>query len=491
MTNYLEKFLMRDISKLYQNADDYNVIIYVGEEHNVSIFKAHSVILRARSSYFHAALSSKWAKKDDHGECYILRKPNISPEVFQILLSYIYTGGIPLEDDTIKSNYLNLMIAADELALGELIDHIQDHIVAHEVNWIRDNLVQIIQISSKHEACHKLQLICQEILDNDPSAIFQARDFVMLEEQALIDMLKRDDLEGKEITIWEHVIRWGLAQKPLGSEDLSEWTEEDFTVLQHTLKNCIPHIRFFHISGSDYWDKITPYKKLLSKQLKHELKTYYITGRLPTKNVIPPQRMGAITNNKSVLICWKHFCQIASWIDEKTTRYKPHEIPYTFDLLLRGSRDGLNDLNEFHQKCDNVGPTIVVIQVADLSGKIVGGYNPISWKSESGWGETNSSFIFSMENGKTLDNCMISRVTSPERAIWNAPRNPCFSHDLQWFKGKFKQSSYEKKIYDSEEFTMIDIEIYRIVKKNEIDIDMEIDNVNNGLQLYKDDGNDS
>ncbi|CAG8702106.1 13677_t:CDS:2, partial [Gigaspora margarita] len=388
MTNYLEKFLMRDISKLYQNADDYNVLIYVGEEHN-----------------------------DDHGECYILRKPNISPEVFQILLSYIYTGGIPLEDDTIKSNYLNLMIAADELALGELIDHIQDHIVVHEVNWIRDNLVQIIQISSKHEACHKLQLICQEILDSDPSAIFQARDFVMLEEQALIDLLKRDDLEGKEITIWEHVIRWGLAQKPLGSEDLSEWTEEDFAVLQHTLKNCIPHIRFFHISGSDYWDKIAPYKKLLSKQLKHELKTYYITGRLPTKNVIPPQRMGAITNNKSVLICWKHFCQIASWIDEKITRYKPHEIPYTFDLLLRGSRDGLNDLNEFHQKCDNVGPTIVVIQVADL-------------------------------------------ITSPERAIWNAPRNPCFSHDLQWFKGKFKQSSYEKKIYDR-------------------------------LQLYKDDGNDS
>ena len=75
-----------DITNDYQqfSDEDYNVIIYVGEEPNIKEFHAHSVILRCRSQYFRTAFNPNWAKKEDG--TYILKKPNISGTIFQIIL---------------------------------------------------------------------------------------------------------------------------------------------------------------------------------------------------------------------------------------------------------------------------------------------------------------------------------------------------------------------------------------------------------------------
>ena len=80
----LSDTLLRDISNLYNETDDYNVKMQVSEDSEIEIFKAHSVILRARSSYFRSAFSSNWAKKD--GDFFIFKKPNITAIVFQIIL---------------------------------------------------------------------------------------------------------------------------------------------------------------------------------------------------------------------------------------------------------------------------------------------------------------------------------------------------------------------------------------------------------------------
>lgn len=103
----------QDIVNLLVSSEEYNVIIHVGKEDpglfndhhdggddnddrdsdnrndlgdysGIRTFKAHSLILRARCNYFQAALSKQWAKKE--GEASILRQPNISPKVFEIIL---------------------------------------------------------------------------------------------------------------------------------------------------------------------------------------------------------------------------------------------------------------------------------------------------------------------------------------------------------------------------------------------------------------------
>jgi hypothetical protein len=84
MTSIFHSGLSRDLSLILNDSDDFNVIIQVGENRNVKEFRAHSVILRARSLYFKSAFSTDWIiKKND---MIMFNKPNISPVVFEMIL---------------------------------------------------------------------------------------------------------------------------------------------------------------------------------------------------------------------------------------------------------------------------------------------------------------------------------------------------------------------------------------------------------------------
>ena len=76
--------LSSDYEKLFEKEIGYDVIIYAGEEHNVKEIHAHSNILCVRSKYFRTEFSNEWAEKKD-GK-FILRKPNISSHLFDIIL---------------------------------------------------------------------------------------------------------------------------------------------------------------------------------------------------------------------------------------------------------------------------------------------------------------------------------------------------------------------------------------------------------------------
>src|SRR4051794_13025440 len=115
-TEYFSSKLSFDYTKLLETSNDYNVIIEIGGEREISfnkndkistlftlnngdkedfekfkIFKAHSVILKTRCKYFEAALSHDWVKKDDNNTI-ILKIPNIRPKIFSVILKYIYDG---------------------------------------------------------------------------------------------------------------------------------------------------------------------------------------------------------------------------------------------------------------------------------------------------------------------------------------------------------------------------------------------------------------
>jgi len=83
---YISK-LVNDLSDLLNESNFYDVEIRVGEDDNVKTFKAHSIILKARSSYFKTALSNNWIKKsEDNDNIILFEKKNISPKIFEVLL---------------------------------------------------------------------------------------------------------------------------------------------------------------------------------------------------------------------------------------------------------------------------------------------------------------------------------------------------------------------------------------------------------------------
>jgi hypothetical protein len=72
-----------DYEKLFEDEEEYDVIIYADEDKNQEIH-AHSFVLRTRSQYFRTEFSKKSVEKEK--EKFIFKKPNISPQLFKMII---------------------------------------------------------------------------------------------------------------------------------------------------------------------------------------------------------------------------------------------------------------------------------------------------------------------------------------------------------------------------------------------------------------------
>ncbi|RHZ85964.1 hypothetical protein Glove_58g80 [Diversispora epigaea] len=457
-----------DFSNLLENPEGYNVKIIAGEEPNVKEFKAHSLILTDKSAYFKSALSSRWARVENG--ITIFNKPNISPLVFEVLLKYFYTGIISIENNEIS--LVDIVIAGDELQLLEVYQQLEERLLKNKLAWKPREIITIFQ----HDHFTTLYNCAIELVCRNPKIIFESEYFFEMKEIHLINLLKCDELELKEIKIWEYLIQWGIENTDsILDYDLTKWTPENFTDLKNTLCNCIPHIRFFHMSPSDYTEVRAHFKDILPNGLDDEITQYFLNpNSRPSVNILPLRGYPF----ESKIINTKDAGLIASWIDKRRTPYFK-DLPFKFKLIYRASREGFG-INNFHNNCDDKGPTVVVIKVRD-SGEIIGGYNPLKWcrvKIENERSfllfrnndfdhrcKTSNSFIFSLTNRLIP---ILSRVSSKEEAIiWCRNKGPCFglqdlcinsSRPFNDVTGKSRKHSYEKKIISRETFEIEDYE---------------------------------
>jgi len=320
-----------------------------------------------------------------------------------------------------------------------------------------------------------------------PEKIFKSLDFTSISEKSLVQLIKRDDLQMKEIEVWEYVLKWGLAQtSTLSTEnststtllaDPNTWSDDDFKKIENTSQHCLPFIRFFCLSSKEFLQKVHPYKKLLRHQFYEELLNSYLDpDSEPTDNISLPRNIkidSKIVNNLII-------SHISKLIDKKAimdnnfAQIRELYLPYKFELLLRGSRDGFTP-EKFHNLCDNKPNTVTFIKVKGTE-EIIGGYNPLIWKS-SGWGETKDSFIFSFKNKCTLfKDAIISNVNNISKAInYDYRYGPYFGHDLvirssneskDYDKILCNKKCYEKEIRGTnDQFLIEDYEVYQIIRK--------------------------
>ncbi|PKY23224.1 hypothetical protein RhiirB3_526350 [Rhizophagus irregularis] len=465
----LSNTLLRDISNLYDKADNYDVKIQVGEDSNLEIFKAHSIILIARSNYFRTAFSNNWAKKE--GDLYVYKKPNVSGIVFQIILKYIYTGTIALDAANVENNFIDLLIAADEMNLYELVEHLQQHIISsnHLNNdWIVQNGIKLFNTISLHKgAFPKLEEFCKNIMSQEPKLLIGSSEFWGLDDDALLSIIQLDYLNMKEVVIWENLIKWGIAKNSTLNSDMTTWSINEYETLKETLSTFIQHVRFFQMTPQEYYFKVRPLCKLLPKELEEDLNLYYVVPncKLATK-VFPPRKSQYVFGSSIFTI--NHFNLISYWIDngqEKSPKLNGN-VRYEYNLLLRGSKDGFES-KDFRSNCNNKGATIVLIKLKG-SNKIIGGYNPIKWGGSNKYLNSQNSFIFSF-NSYTLNSSTIvlSRIVENSRAIADGEdKNQGFGNgDLFIFGKSCKLTSYSDKIHDSEYFKVDDYEVFQVVKK--------------------------
>ncbi|CAG8435988.1 17145_t:CDS:2 [Funneliformis caledonium] len=347
---------------------------------------------------------------------------------------------------------LELLIAADELCLNELLEYVQDYFITKGNDWLLKNIDEYCHTIFQHDNFHKLQESCIKMVSNDPQRFGKRGKFMEWPDKLVTGILKRDDLHLEEIDVWILLLKWGVSQIEL-SFNIKEWALEDFSRLALKLKDCIQFIRFYHISGADFYNHVRPYKSLLPKDLYENLLRYHFKMDKPpiSTTLVPPR--GIALDSK--LIGSRHAALIASWIDHQKN-FDPltcHLVPCHFNLLLRGSRDNFK-CSTFHRLCDNQGPALIVLKVKG-TGELLGGYNPIAILSRI------KNYNCAIDDSPCIGPCFgISDLVMVESS---RHANGKFIYDLPW---SCIQRSYEKSITTTTNFTIEDYEVFKLIKKD-------------------------
>ncbi|RHZ73528.1 hypothetical protein Glove_230g156 [Diversispora epigaea] len=477
--------LSQDFSELLDDKEENNVmvLIVVDKEQNKQSFTAHSAILRYRSSYFNKELSNLITLDGDNTNIKTITLQNISAQLFEVILKYIY-GGIINTDNMDTKTIFKLMIVANELEFEELSERLENHFVESKAPWLRTYFTFVYNSSFENNKLKNLEKFRNDTIAKYPNLIFESAEFTSIRESALVSILKLNDLQVKESEIWDHVIKWGTAQNSTLPEKLEEWSDENFITLKTTLQQCLPLIRYFQISNSDVMEKVEPYNKILDEQLWNDLKQHLTLPDRPIKSIVLPPRVIELF---STILNEEQAVMISSWIDHRRVNYSSINNPYEFRLILRGSKDGFSP-RTFWNVCDGYVNTIVVAKVKGTD-EIVGGFNPLAWdKKTTEWKKTNKSFIFSFKEGY-IQNSILSRVKDKDYALFYHYISDCYGPKfggdefrLESWVNDFtldKQSvcssaffnHYEKPIRStSEKFSITDYEVFTVITKSSCSI---------------------
>lgn len=450
---------LENYAKILEDSDEYNVIIKIGQEPDLKEFNAHSIILRAQSPYFHRALSTEW-RKEENGKI-LFEKPNVSPKIFEYILKYLYSGDIISLNNFNYSEFTDIIIAADEFILHDLVSFIEQKLLMSYNTWSKKYFVQIYKCVLEQEFCKELQNFFEERVSEKPSIILESEDFTLLDEEMIIKFLRFEDHYMKEIDVWNNVRRWGIAQNPTITFDGNPrtWTEENFLSLKETLSQCINFIKFSSVTSDEFYDHVKPFKQLFPPDFYEDLLWKYIKNDEPkpysslftnatnaanatkaksysdvirglAQNI---QNIQIIHNTQNIhqntfsnsiqidseIIGNNHIALISRWI-----RDTMNKTCLGFSFIMNSSIDGFSS-QIFSRKCDEIRPTLVILTVEGTN-EILGGFNPLRWGSRGEcWKDTRDSFIFSFPDGQDHTNHRFSRVNPAceKKAIYRSGSN--------------------------------------------------------------------
>ncbi|UZO12965.1 uncharacterized protein OCT59_004472 [Rhizophagus irregularis] len=218
------------------------------------------------SNYFKKAFSEQWARKEEG--FFISNQPNISPTVFEALINLIYSETISIGSN---ESLVDVLIVSDELELLEIYQQLEKHLLENESAWkFPKDFITLCQ----HELLTDLYQFAIKLVCRNPKLIVDSKEFINLEEQHLIQILKCDELMLEEIEIWEYLIEWGIENTDsISNDDFTEWTPMDFSELERTLHNCIPYIRFSQMPPEVFNE--LEFKSILPKDLVDDVLKYF------------------------------------------------------------------------------------------------------------------------------------------------------------------------------------------------------------------------
>jgi hypothetical protein len=451
----------------------------------------HSLILRYRSKYFDMMLSNDWLENSDGVIC----KPNFSHITFHAVLYYIYTGNVGIDDlallDLIAAaeemelqelsercqakvvEVLNQVVSDeedDENANDKEPKHIPFNLAVH--TFLVPGLILAHQ--------HALSEFFEELLDFTfthietilDSADLLAAFLTKIPSQIMKHILASDLLPLTEFDAWELALNWACHQTKVlkslvesqlkmnaaNEHDMDIYCEtvssssndpdgvgvegvdkplisaEQLNTLKDNLIHLTPAIRFSLMEPEHYERTAEALMFFLPARWYIRLQRFFFQWD-KNQPFEPPRSLRSPKLNK---IKSKIVNDGGSWAVLKQWIFEANGISgcrsskeLDFNVLHQASTQGFQ-ASTFHQRCDNRGPTLVLVKSTD--GRIFGGVNFISWTSVTGYSASSNGFLFALKDGQHRHDPALFRITqNSDRAAYNtASYGPIFGggHDM-------------------------------------------------------------
>lgn len=240
-------------SVFFNSEHQSDVVFMVGNPPNVWRFPAHSFILEPAIPIFRDVFAKdNLPQSEESEECWIIDINDVSPDVFQYLLRFVYEHEVPFHT---VSGALQLLHAANRFAMFELqnqcLHFLLKNIQEQNVLEIIQNLRLFRESSNLHENDvnwrNELIMNCFRLIDARADYILRTEAFENLEQEIVNNILNRDTLGiSSELVAFEAVTKWACQE--CKRQRLELRPENKRTVLSKTLF----HVRFFLMTTEEF-----------------------------------------------------------------------------------------------------------------------------------------------------------------------------------------------------------------------------------------------
>ncbi|CAG8706078.1 17696_t:CDS:2, partial [Racocetra fulgida] len=378
----------------------------------------------------------------------------------------IYSGTITLKDLNVSIS-IELLLASDLLLLHDFLDFLKVELLErNKTHWKDDEILYMLNVSYRIPSRYDLYLVCQDMVAERPVILFGSPEFLSIDEDLLLSILKLDMICLPEQSIFDNLIRWGIANTPNYST-ITDKTSR-FNALGTTLEDALQLIRYDNIKGSIIeYEQILPDKVVLYKIPPRS--NYIVEPKGPSLMIMKLKNSGKFIGAYNP-IQWKQGSSsccgstsesfIFTYDDKYGSNYRlcrvknfDHAVCLVSDFggLLNFGEDLMFKFDKetvrCHIKCkfydqttlagstnspveskiviaNHHEPSLMLMKLKN--GKIVGAYNPLDWTYGSyrvypigiEYRYTSDSFIFSYDAGVNDGvNYRLSRVVNFDEAI--------------------------------------------------------------------------
>ncbi|KAL5018174.1 hypothetical protein ScPMuIL_003896 [Solemya velum] len=161
--------------------------------------RAHKVFMISRSPVFSAMFCGPLAEMQDP-----IPIPDIEPDVFRILLRYMYTDQAGLE----ANNVAGVLYAAKKYSVTGLSETCRQYL---SDNIDINNACAILHAANTYDEEILFQKCFSYILENGEKCL-QSTSFCVMNRQCVEKVIEADDLQACELSVWEALVRWAEAE---------------------------------------------------------------------------------------------------------------------------------------------------------------------------------------------------------------------------------------------------------------------------------------